>query len=267
MKSLAVSERAEPTIRTGRDHPTTIVLSMHKGASTFISADLAPRMCKEFEGLEHREVGSLINRGSTYRDLALPAKGVFASRVYPDLIGGLLEDPEPDSGRFADKKILVLRRDPRDAIVSLYYSVAYSHSPRNVRRPEQWLRLREQLRADGLGDGLKRLVNRAPIKEFRAIASFVREHPGALVTSYETLVIEPHAWLSEVGAYLGWDKTQRTRIGKRLAKTVRPPYKVRPDRHKRRVLPGNWREVFDDELESVCRDRVGPELEEAGYTW
>jgi len=267
MRASAVSDRAAPPIRTGRDHPTTIVLSMHKGASTFISADLAPRVARVFKGLEHLEIGSLVNRGSSYTDLALPARGVFASRVYPDLVEHLIEDPEPGAGRFGDKKLIVLRRDPRDAIVSLYYSVAYSHDPRNVRRPEQWLRLREQLRADGLSDGLKRLVNRAPIKEFKAISAFVREHPGALVTSYETLVLGIDEWLASVADHLGWDEAQRARIGEGLGESVRPPDEVRPDRHKRRVLPGNWRDVFDDELEGIFRDRVGPELDEAGYSW
>ena len=56
-------------------------------------------------------------------------------------------------------------------------------------------------------------------------------------------------------------------MGMGFGETVGPRDEVRPDRHKRRVLPGNWREAFDDELESVFRDRVGPELEEAGYTW
>jgi len=267
MRASAVSERVTPSIRTGRDHPTTIVLSMHKGASTFISADLAPRVCRVFKGLEHLEIGSLVNRGSSYEELALPSCGVFASRVYPDLIGNLIEDPEPLGGRFGDKKLVVLRRDPRDAIVSLYYSVAYSHDPRNVRRPEQWLRLREQLRADGLRDGIKRLVNRAPIKEFKAISSFVRQRPESLVTNYETLVLEFDAWLDALADHLGWDTTQLDRVRDGLSESVRPPERERPEEHKRRVRPGNWRDVFDDELEGVFRDRVGRELEEAGYTW
>lgn len=268
MKTIAQAQKAHAApITSGTDHPTTLVLSMHKGASTFISADLAPRMCRAFKGLKHIELGSLINRGSSYEDLAVPEHGVVVSRVYPDLVEHIIERPSPIGGRFHDKKIVMLRRDPRDAIVSLYYSVAYSHDPRNVRRPERWLKLREQLRADGLRDGIKRLINRAPIKEFKAIGAFAHDHSWALMTDYETLVTDPDAWLERVASYLGWDDTQLDAVGKGLAESVRPPQEEQPDQHKRRVRPGNWREVFDDELETMFRAQVGRELDDAGYTW
>ncbi|MHC5005306.1 MAG: hypothetical protein ACYTJ0_19560 [Planctomycetota bacterium] len=109
-------------VNPGGDLPTAILLAVHKGASTFLAAELAPAICRELPGIEHLRIGWSHLRGTPPEAMALPPTGTIATRVYPDLFDRLVEDPPPAGGRFADKRIVLVRRDPRDAAVSLLYS-------------------------------------------------------------------------------------------------------------------------------------------------
>ena len=47
-------------------------------------------------------------------------------------------------------------------------------------------------------------------------------------------------------------------------------FKVEPEdiyKHKRRVRPGNWKEVFTPELIEIAQGLLGSSLAEEGYTW
>ncbi len=75
------------------------------------------------------------------------------------------------------------------------------------------------------------------------------------------------AWLARVQSHLGWTDEQAARVGHGLEVTVAAPAREDPHRHKRRVTPGNWREVFDDRLHRLFEESIGPDLEAAGYAW
>ena len=48
----------------GQTHPTTVLLSVHKGASTFLAHDLARAMTRTFSGLEHVPFHQMLQRGT-----------------------------------------------------------------------------------------------------------------------------------------------------------------------------------------------------------
>ncbi len=252
---------------TGSDHPTTLLLCVHKGASTFLAGGFAKAVCREFAGLQQLQVHFLVqHENKTLEDLKLPPQGVLATRVYPVLYDEIIEDPVPAGGRFADKKLIMLRRDPRDAAVSLYYSHAYSHP---VIEPvkERFLKHRENLQQLTVAEGIRKFAADVVIDEFLATARFLERYPQVCLTTYETLVTDFDTWFTTVSQYLGWPKEKRDLIKRGMAEQLAPPKEVDPSKHVRRVTPGNWREVFDEELSDYFKSRLGSDLGAAGYEW
>jgi hypothetical protein len=247
-------------------HPTTLLLSVHKGASSFLSSEFAPAMARTFKGMRHIEMGQEIVDGKTIEDLPLPPTGVVASRVYPYLYDTAIEDPVPAGGRFADKKLIMLRRDPRDVAVSLYYSIRFSHTSK-TRDPEAFVSKRAALEELDVVEGILQHTSKTAISQFLATRRFLEKHPHTCLTTYETLTTDFSAWMNLVQVYLGWTDQQAQAVAGGLERAVEPPRKVDPYKHKRRVTPGNWREVFDDRVRAVFERRIGRELAEAGYTW
>jgi hypothetical protein len=247
-------------------HPTTILLSVHKGASTFLSWEFAPAMVRRFRGLRHVVMGQEIVDGRTVEDLPLPPAGVVASRVYPFLYDTVIEDPVPSGGRFSDKKLIMLRRDPRDVAVSLYYSIRFSHTA-NTRNPAAFLAKRAALETLDVADGVAQETARTAISQFLATVDFLRRYPHTCLTTYEQLATDFPSWLARVAAHLEWSPRDAQRVGEGLAQKLRPPARPDPRRHVRRVTPGNWREVFDERLRDTFETAIGPDMAAAGYSW
>ena len=256
--------------RPGRDHATTVFLSVHKGASTFLADHFAPAMVRHLDGLRHVAIGQELAAGRSMDELALPPRGVVATRIYPRHFNRLLEAPAPPQGRLANKKLIMLRRDPRDAAVSLYYSVRYSHAEPPATDPT-WRRRfhqrRTMLEALDVREGIARLTARTAIREFLRTEGFLRRFPATLLTTYETLVGDFPGWLEQVRRHLGWSAELARSIGAGLEDQVKAPPEEDPRRHKRRVTPGNWQEVFDERLSEVFQRRLGRYLTGAGYEW
>lgn len=253
-------------LRRSKTHPTTLVFCVHKGASTFLATEFAPAVAAAFPGLRHWDFAAELLQGRTAEDMRLPSRGVLAARIYPHLYDAPIEDPVPARGRFADKKLILVRRDPRDAAVSLYYSIRYSHGP-GTRRPERLQEGREKLSALDRTDGL--LFRPAPLacRQFRATNDLLAKYPAVLLTSYEELVGDFSGWIARVGAHLDWPAEQTAQIEAALAGALDPPEREDPSQHKRRVTPGNWREIFDDRLVAYFKAELGDALEAAGYAW
>lgn len=251
----------------GTKLPTTVFLSVHKGASTFVNGVLAFAAEQLFPGLRRIPYGEALNRGSRLEDLPLPPTGVFATRVYPDLYDRLIEAPVPAAGRFADKRLVVTRRDPRDVAVSWYHSLAVSHPVPPGPGREAFLEKRAAIRQMGIREGIAEFTARPAIEEFRRATEFLERYPTAIDLSYELLVTDCRTWFSRLVTLLQWPAAVVDHLGPVLAREVAPPEREDPAQHKRRVRPGNWREVFDEPLCERFGGDLGDSLEAAGYTW
>jgi hypothetical protein len=259
--------RAKGQVEFGEEHPTIVMLSMHKAASTFIAGGFARALLRELPKLRHEPIGFRIaQEGLTPEDLPLPPQGVLATRIYPEHYDTIVEQPVPESGRFADKKLIMLRRDPRDAAVSAYYSRAFSH-PVPAHGAEEFLAERERMQAVEVAEGILKYTAEPIIEEFLATETFLARHPETLLTTYEELVGDFDGWFARVAAFLDWPDELRDLIGRGLAAQVQPPAVVDPMQHRRRVTPGNWKEVFDEPLTVLFRERLGDSLVQAGYGW
>jgi len=277
------------------DFPNIFFMCMHKGGSTFVAGQLFRSLEKLHDNLtcyplarlyvdwfhevkQEKGWGSTISEEITNQrmlemltEFPIPQTGALVSRFYPthwkvleQYYGG---DFPPDNAR-----LLLMRRDPRDALVSMYYSVAYSHSPKAMSAQGIDLEAeRKQLQEQGVYDWIASVLAQPEssqvLGEFIQCAHLLDSHPDAVDLPYELLINDSDTWLRSFIAATGLDDVVDQRWYRRMKNHLKPPEQVDHMKHKRRMRPGNWRDVFDDKLTSMMKDRVGQVMEKLDYSW
>lgn len=243
---------------------STIFTTVHKGASTFISDELGRYLKRTDLYKDLRPVGALRLKGQEIANMGpWPERGLVGVRVYPAELVQLLRDNTefPD---FAEAAAFVfVQRDPRDTAVSLFYSKAFSHTP-NVLNKERFVEERERLQAMSPLDGVREVTKSTAIGEFRRLHNLHRTH-GGLMTRYEDLVTDPDEWFHSVGEHIGWPEEFTLKVAEKFAGSFAPPTAENPMKHKRRISPGNWSEVFDEDLLEHFDAEVGELMRANGY--
>jgi len=246
--------------------PSVIFLAMHKGGSSFIARDLAAAIDRDIDGLESVNIGNQVDdEERTFEELALRIVGTAAVRVYPPEYDQLVERSPAKNGRLSNIKLVALQRDPRDAAISRFFSVAYSHSPPR-KGAEEFLNRRKRLAAMGPDDGVVRMV-KPTMREFEHFYRILDSRPDALVTTYETMVTDYRGWLHKVGCHVGWSTAQQEAVFARTKDSLEFPVVGDPTEHVRRITPGNWRRYDRPELRDEFNKRGGDLLKRAGYHW
>jgi hypothetical protein len=170
--------------------------------------------------------------------------------------------PVPELERF---RLLLMLRDPRDMLVSHYYSLAYSHAPPAAAlRQAAFAEARGRSRAMSIDEYCLRSVDawEAELAEYRT--RLLERHDVALLR-YEDLVLDPERWLADLAAALrleldGADIAALLRI----AEVGRPGSDDQRD-HIRRKLPGEHRQKLRRATIRQLDRRLGPLLESFGY--
>ncbi len=275
--------------------PNIFVLCMHKAASTFVADVLLPGIAIRTAQYNLFNVGSAVIRQreqeeqetgqtpewysrSTHDQLLyclsrrpLPASNGLIGRVYPGHLPAI-EETLGHSLPNQDNLLVVVRRDPRDALISLYYSLAVSHNPNRIEGdPDVFAQTRQNLQGQDVCAGLKSLVGTSGMdvttQEFMECTRLVTSHPEICDLPYELLLNKPRKWLKKFVQFANLGQFVDRQWTADMLQHLQPPKQEDPTRHKRRMRPGNWVEVFDDELRNMVEERVGPRMHQFGYVW
>ncbi|MEP6967906.1 MAG: hypothetical protein ABI906_07480 [Pseudomonadota bacterium] len=177
--------------------------------------------------------------------------------------GGLrnLPWPLPD---FAANRTVFLVRDPRDALTSLYFSMAYSHGPPGSTDGAAMLENFEQRRAKTRAMTIDAFV----LEQAAAFARRAEETLGHLPAHrryrYEDVIFDKQAWALDMLAYLGLTIPER-RVASIVGRNDILPRDEDPQAHVRRVTPGDHREKLQASTIARLDDRLAPLLERFGY--
>lgn len=188
-------------------------------------------------------------------------------------------------------------RDPRDILVSSYFSDRYSHP---VYRPE-FAQFRQQLNTTEFDAGLRLEMDRRAA-EFTALAEWDYRNPRIYETRYEVLTTAPFEEFSRILAFLGvplvessaaaW-VTQAQLAANRALHRVRMPFRVRrlpaawlrktvaaqsfqklagrkpgqedPKSHYRKGVAGDWQNYLTGENKDLFKERWGSLLIDLDY--
>ncbi len=162
------------------------------------------------------------------------------------------------------EKLVVHIRDPRDCVVSMYYSICFSHSlPGEGPARQEFLEWRERYRKKGIDFFCMEGIDR----NYRALGimrEVVQWRPDAVLSYYERLVTSPAKWFSDITADLGvlGDKaTQRTALGEQEFTVVENKFS-----HKRQVTPGDYKRKLKKETQIALSDHMKHDLQFFGYS-
>lgn len=216
------------------------VVGLHKAGSTLLT-DLFRRLAVGYRYVPYNLHQALYDLGLSAPNVVVPHGEVFQpfGFAYIGFRGWPASHSLPD---WSKERVVLLVRDPRDVMVSLYYSIAKSHmSPRvtadtaNLRK--QFQDDRESALALGL-DGFALAWANKIYREYTETFEVLRP-ANPRVWRYEDVIFNKVAWVKEMLRYLGMEPPPNHI----LEQIIRPfdvlPNSEDPERHIRQVKPGD----------------------------
>lgn len=194
----------------------------------------------------HPRIADLLWRGNVYIGFRDPPTGFYADPVFK---GG--------------KKILMVR-DPRDALVSEYFSNAFSHSLPTAADGNSVLE-RERRRA--LQSSLEAYVLERVDQLDRTVSGYKHliGDPNLLVLRYEEVIFDKAAWIWKIVNHFGWKATDQLVSNILSWADVRPSAED-PKAFVRRVAPGDHLEKLSPEAIAQVGAKLSDVWSGLGYT-
>ncbi|MEQ1839029.1 MAG: sulfotransferase domain-containing protein [Verrucomicrobiales bacterium] len=252
-----------PTTSQDRSDETrrVFLITWHKCGSQWIRDLLTHHLILHFSGFSNSGTTIKSGKKEPWPEIA---EGNVVGPVYSAEYDDWVRHRRP-----GDRGIVVLR-DPRDMIVSWYFSLSYSHVKNDRVRElrEDFLRLSP---SDRLLAQVANFIIRFPsFRSWIKVGWGVSELEGVYVTSYERFVADTEGELKAIVDFLGWEMPPGV-----LAEAVRElSFEQRSGRergaedpfsHYRKGVPGDWANHFTFSagytLDAVCRGF----LAESGY--
>jgi hypothetical protein len=166
---------------------------------------------------------------------------------------------------FAADRTVLLVRDPRDALTSLYFSVAYSHRPPGATDGSAMLRAFEARRVTALTIPIDTFVLDQAGAHARLIEKTLANAPAHRLYRYEDVIFDKLAWVEDMLAYFRLS-SPRPLVLRIVERANVVPTEEAPLEHIRRVTPGDHRDKLRPETIAALDDRLGPILRRFGYS-
>jgi hypothetical protein len=169
---------------------------------------------------------------------------LFKSNGYVySVFGGMIEGI-PSLDKF---KVVLVVRDPRDILVSDYYSIAYSHAIPDGEKKEIYLSRRESALASMLDEYV---LNSAP--KLQSVFERYEMHlfpvcPSVHVARYEDMVENFPEWLDSLVSACGMEISKTFRQNLLEKHEARRPKGENIHKHLRKGMPGEHREKLRPE--------------------
>ena len=165
------------------------------------------------------------------------------------------------------RKILLVR-DPRDALVSEYFSIAHSHSLPEAAEAgggarEEFLALRQEAQVTGVEE---MALQRAPLMrdaflEYAGAAS----DPLTRIYHYEDVILDKRPWLRSMAEHFGWDGGSPGFVDGMMGWADKVPAAEQSRAFIRRVVPGDHRNKLSASVITQLDTVLRPAMELFGY--
>ncbi len=251
------------TVAEGLGGPALFALGVRKSGSSLFS-----NICSAIAKLNHVNIvdipGTMFDKGygfGAWNGSAETTRALKGGNLYigfRDAPTGFYGHPLFKTGR----KILLVR-DPRDALVSEYFSNAYSHSlPSQNAANSTVAREREA--------ALLSSVNDYVAKRAAALDATVRAYepilddPTLLVMRYEDVIFEKAAWIRAIAAHFGLAAPDMFVANVLKWADVRPSEED-PTKFVRHVTPGDHRNKLTPDTVAAIEAVLSPVWRRLGY--
>lgn len=264
------------------DHPSLLFYTVHKSASDFVGR-LLMRIARTQAILRldwdafvynHTEQPLITRFGEDLYNYYIGKHSQLTPEIESDLkvifqpkgcLYGPFRSPVsietiPDIDQF--RKLLLLR-DPRDALTSLYFSVAYSHRvPSHPQSRVKMLRTRQVVRQSEI-DEFVLDKSKEWSRKYEHYCEKLLSQPDVKFVKYEDMVTKFPAWLDDVIKYWGvsFDPADHPRIAE-------VDFNVEQEdiySHKRQVQPGDHRRKLQPKTIEKLTKKFENVLAQLGY--
>lgn len=162
-------------------------------------------------------------------------------------------------------RLVVQVRDPRDCLVSAYFSYAKSHKiPVDPAKRAAFEEMRSKTAEKSIDEYVLGYAH-SYRDRMRLLRQFVDRGEGVLFLRYEEMVLETDAWLSKIIEFSGQPMTDslKERLGNKIDFTVDHED---PEKHKRQVIPGDHARKLKPETVTEINEILRDEMQYFGYS-
>lgn len=218
-------------------------ITLHKAASSFFSS----YVLKEVEGFKHVDYETELFLGKKDVDIIFEKKGCVYGAIR------LLANPNAESfkiiekitekGFINNKKCIFMTRDPRDIMVSSFYSFGYSHilSPDKKIREKQ-LKNREKIQKKGI-DRFVLGVAPSVDKRFEMMFELMKRCKNYIYLKYEDMLENYDIFYDKLTGFL----PLKEEVKEKLYTLTRPQEEEDITKHKRSGKIGGYKEKLKPE--------------------
>jgi hypothetical protein len=266
--ALATGRTVEFEIRQGSDGPSLFLFSVRKCGSTIFN-NIAHAMAKA-NNCHYVDIGDTFFRANVLPRDYCNDEGLPAILHRGNVYGGFRDMPHAlwPSPLFCDGPKLLMVRDPRDALVSLYYSNAYSHPiPQSTGEHDEVAQHMERQRAIALGTPLDKYViqyargMKHSMMQYRALMQNTR----TTLLKYEDYILNKGALMRIIAEKFGWQADDEL-ISETLKWADIRPEAERPTEFIRKVTPGDHQEKLSTATIAALNEILMPVFELFRYS-
>lgn len=239
MPLLVGNARIEVPVRQGGSGPVFFCLGVRKSGSTVLhrimtflanrnnvnAVDVPSTFFRNGFTVHHWQALDLV-------PLIRPGNCYLGFRTYPEALA--------NSEEFRTARKVFMFRDPRDALVSEYYSDAFSHAvPRADAAGDGrdlFLKKRAEAQAADIDDWVLDKVG--GIRNTLAVYATVLDDPSCLVLRYEDFIFQKRRMIAKILDHFGWS-VELPRLARFLEEVDVVPTAEDHSRFVRRVVPGD----------------------------
>jgi hypothetical protein len=168
---------------------------------------------------------------------------------------------------FAKGRTILLVRDPRDMLTSLYFSIAFSHAPPGSgaggKLAEDFERRRREATGGSIDEFVLGTINTVQ-GQFRQVENKLKGL-DAKVYRYEDIIFDKQRWAEDMVAHLGLPAPAEA-VSKAVAANDVKPTDEDPSRHVRKVAPGDHADKLKPETIRKLNEGLAEILERYSYT-
>ncbi|WP_298637102.1 sulfotransferase domain-containing protein [uncultured Umboniibacter sp.] len=244
----------EPT----RSDPSAYLFAYAKSGSTLMDR-LVREYCGAIKQASFSLFGEAFQQGVRPQDIGEDASVCFADTgiVYT----GFRSYPLSFKLNLKPSKNLILVRDPRDMLVSLYYSIAKSHVALND-KDGSWQRERQEVQSKQLNEFV--LERSFSYAEYFKWYGHAFQGVDVKVVRYEDIIYKKLEWMVDLVNWLGLPLDMAI-LEKVVAKHDVLPEAEDEGSHIRQVHPGNYKAKLERETIMKLNRRLITFLETYGY--
>lgn len=164
------------------------------------------------------------------------------------------------------KAVLVVR-DPRDVLVSRYFSIKVSHGVPPVKNPnrDEFLERREQAQKESIDEFVRRTSQGLRDTYDEYMDGLLKDHPDVHVARYEDMATDVEEWLHNLLAYI--EISPPKRLVREIVEEARAVQEKEEDEteHVRKGQPGDHREKLSSRTVERLNDTFSDVLQKFEY--